>query len=208
MRILREKVGVEPLFFIISLVLLSILGVSYLLELFQFEINVLLLHTSMFFLGYSLVYEKNFSNTINKLFGRNNLKNLIIYFFGGMAAIFIYLVILSYASGILGIGDQHKVIEKVNEFTPLVIFAAIFLGPISEEILFRAYLVKKTGIILSSVIFALAHIAYGSIVEVLGAFGIGIILAYIFKEYKNILPCILIHFSYNLVSLLLIWWIS
>ncbi len=76
----------------------------------------------------------------------------------------------------------------------------------AEEVFFRGFLAKHAGALVSSVLFALAHFAYGSVVEVAGAFALGLVLAAAFGQNKNLVPNILAHFFYNLVFLTVFLW--
>ena len=205
MRILRKKIGCEPLFFFISLIFFSILGLGYFLEVFSLEINALVLHLGLLFLGISFICKENFKNTLKKLIGKLSLKKIILIVIVGLVAIVLYTIVLSLIFNALGINDHGEIIEKIKQFTPLIVFMAIILGPIGEEIFFRAFLVNRFGILISSIVFALAHFSYGSTIEIIGAFGIGLILAYIYKKSNSLIPCLLIHSIYNFSALFLYW---
>ena len=74
-------------------------------------------------------------------------------------------------------------------------------APVTEELFFRGLLTSRFGILVSSAVFGLMHFAYGSMVEVVGAFLIGIVLAATFKQSKSITPCILAHMAYNALAI-------
>jgi len=75
-----------------------------------------------------------------------------------------------------------------------------------EEFFFRGFLVKKIGVFLSALLFAIAHLGYSSIVEFVGAFILGLVLGYYFKKTDNIYPNIIAHFLYDFsVYILLIY---
>lgn len=206
MRILRKKIGAEPQFFLISIFLIFIIILSYIFGLFNFEINTILLHISIFLLGYSFIFRKSNKQTIKHIIQIRSIKEIVIYVVFGFFALIFYLFLLNLIFGTIGLNDSDRVIEKIEMFTIPVIFAALFLGPISEEIFFREFLTNRIGIIPSSLMFGIAHIAYGSIAQIIGAVGIGIILAYVLKKSGSVLPCILIHFLYNLFVFSLFWW--
>lgn len=106
-----------------------------------------------------------------------------------------------------GFDDTQKVYSKISETkntAPLVFAYLLVARVVSEEIFFRGFLAKKTGIFVSSAAFALAHAAYGSIAEVIGVFALGLVLANEFQKNKNLLPNILAHFLYNILVIVLL----
>jgi len=91
--------------------------------------------------------------------------------------------------------------EKVLGFPEYLIIFAVILAPFSEELFFRAFLTPKIGVIGAAVVFALSHIAYGSIVEVVGAFVLGLIFSLVYVRSKSITPCIAMHIAYNALAI-------
>lgn len=81
-------------------------------------------------------------------------------------------------------------------------FYAFLVAPISEEILFRGFLVPRIGIIGSSLIFgALHYISYFSIIEFLASFAFGMVSAYIFKRTRSLYPSITGHIMINFLGI-------
>lgn len=127
-----------------------------------------------------------------------------VFLIGALIAI---SLLVSISSSFLGANDLEKVaetIEKISVKTPLILFYFLTIRVISEEIFFRGFLVKKIGVFFSSVIFALAHFAYGSIIEIFGAFIAGLFLAYYYKKNNNLIPNIIGHIAYNAVILVIL----
>ena len=87
----------------------------------------------------------------------------------------------------------------------LGIIAIALVGPILEEMLFRgaitAELLKayspKKAIIYSALIFGIFHI---NPAQVLNAFLLGLLLAWLFFKTRSLIPCILIHILNNSLS--------
>jgi len=73
----------------------------------------------------------------------------------------------------------------------------------AEELFFRGFLVKQIGVIGSSIAFAAVHVFYFSIGEVIGAFLLGLLLAYYFKKNNTLYPNIAAHIGYNLITLII-----
>lgn len=208
MRVLREKIGIEPIFFVLSLILVLLTIIVNVYGVTTLEISVLITQIAMLTVGVSFLYKGNWKTTLGNMRIYLDVKNIFVYTVIGIIAIILYLLVLSIILEKVGIEDYAKIIEKVELFTPLIIITAITLGPIVEEIFFRAFLTNRVGVVFSSALFALAHISYGSIAEIIGAFGIGVILALILKKSNNLLPCILVHALYNLSALVMFWWFS
>jgi uncharacterized protein len=74
-----------------------------------------------------------------------------------------------------------------------------------EEWFFRGFLVSKTNVYISSFLFAIAHFGYGSYVEVVGAFILGLVLAFYYKKINNLWPLYISHLLYNSMVILLIY---
>ncbi|MCU7613874.1 CPBP family intramembrane metalloprotease [Chryseobacterium sp. GMJ5] len=104
---------------------------------------------------------------------------------------------------------QLQSIFKHNYF--LIIFTCFTAGVV-EELLMRAYIQPRIekiynspvlGIVISSLLFAILHMTYGTIGQVAVPFFIGIVFAAFYKKYSNIKILIICHFIYDFVSLML-----
>lgn len=159
------------------------------------------IHLGLFSAAMMVLWKKNLKTTLKSLrFPGSFLENLL-FSISGFIAIFVVLFILGAIAIFTGFNDQEKVQEKVDELPIYILAFAIIAAPISEELFFRAFLVPRTGIVLSSFLFGMMHFAYGSVMEVAGAALIGLVLAGIFKISKSITPCLIIHVAYNLLSI-------
>ena len=118
------------------------------------------------------------------------------------------------------IGDQggsNPLLELVlssNEFVPLflLLITTVFLAPVFEELVFRGILLpvlvskvgKISGVLLSALIFALAHLSVG---ELPPLFVLGIGLGLMRLSSGRLFPCALMHSLWNgvtFISLLLV----
>ncbi len=134
-----------------------------------------------------------------KINGLSLLKKTLLLF----VALIIVSIVFTAALDFFGLNDLNLVsesVEKVSSIIPLF-FLIVILRVISEEVFFRGFLVEKIGIVASSGIFALFHIGYGSVAEIIGAFVLGVILAKAFQLNKNLYPNILAHAAYNAIAL-------
>jgi len=74
---------------------------------------------------------------------------------------------------------------------------------ISEEIIYRGALLPRFGLLLTTALFAISHVQYGLSPAVVEVFIIGLALGLIRRRW-DLTTCILIHFGYNTLNLLLL----
>jgi len=158
------------------------------------------LHLALISLAAALIWKNDLSSTLKSIGFPGDLKKFILYSVAGFLAIIAFSVILNLAAIGLHFNDSFKVADKVADLPLYVIFLAVVFAPFSEELLFRAALVPRFGIFIPAILFGILHLAYGSVMEVIGVIGIGIILGYVYQRSGSITPCIAIHLSYNLIS--------
>jgi membrane protease YdiL (CAAX protease family) len=93
----------------------------------------------------------------------------------------------------------------------LLIFTALTAGVV-EELIFRGYLQprfelifknKWASILIASFLFGLLHYRYGTVVNVLGPFLIGLVFAIYYQVYRNLKFLMLFHFLWDLLALLM-----
>jgi membrane protease YdiL (CAAX protease family) len=130
---------------------------------------------------------------------------LLIVAFLGSAIVAILLKMM-------GLLQQSPVIKWLLAMSlPLKLFAVISAGVI-EELYFRAYLMSRLqlyfkgpwpGIILSALVFGLVHAGFGTIVNLIVPFYIGLLFGWYYKQYRNIKVLIICHFLIDLISLVI-----
>ena len=164
----------------------------------------------IFFLIFYFKNYKKFLSNVNieeKNFDIKNIKNVIMLSFGSSLFFNILLLyILPFTQ------NNEKVIRMSEEIYNMNIFLAIFVVsiiiPLTEELLMRGYIFNSlryifndyVGIFLSALLFGIIH---GNITQGLYAFFVGIMLALIYKIYKNLKYCFAFHISANFFVLLL-----
>ena len=126
-----------------------------------------------------------------------DLKRTIGLFFVLIAVALAASFVLLY----IGLHDLENVSVVVSRISLPVLAYLIVVRGISEEIFFRGFLVKRIGVLGSSLIFALAHIMYFSVAEVIGTFVLGLLLALAFRKNRNLVPNIFAHMLYNIFAL-------
>ncbi len=106
-------------------------------------------------------------------------------------------------SALMAIWGQENTASFTEPFIYAVFIHAL-IPAILEELLFRFVPIKmlngeeKTGIILSSLMFAFAH---ANIFQIPYAFTAGLIFAFVYVATGSIFPSVIMHFMNNLVSL-------
>lgn len=190
---------------LLSLVLLSIL-VFVISLLLQSEISSLMasgaLHVALFSSASFFLWKGDLKQTLEGIGFPGDFKRSIMLSVAGMGAIFVILLALGIAAMVFGFNDQQAIYDKVADLPLFLLVFAVLAAPVSEELFFRALLVPRLGVLPSSAIFGLVHFSYGSIVEMMGAFLIGLILAAIFRSSKSITPCLMVHVGYNLLAII------
>ena len=164
------------------------------------EIKTTALHAGLFFVAIYFIYKKDLNTTLRELgipgnTGRNALHAIL-----GLLFMFAALFALGFLSNMIGMNDQQAIAKKVGTFSDYLIIFAVVLAPISEEMFFRGLLVSRYGILLPAIAFGAMHFSYGSYAEIAGALIIGLILGWVYKSSKSIVPAIAIHMTYNLIA--------
>jgi membrane protease YdiL (CAAX protease family) len=125
------------------------------------------------------------------------------------------LIVFSIVWTLLGLKKDSNSLNKIidifrhNHF--LVVLTCLTAG-ITEELVFRGYMMPRLkllfnktylSIIISSVIFGLIHFGYGTALNVIGPFIIGLVFALHYYKYRNIKILIICHFLWDYVVILL-----
>jgi len=118
-----------------------------------------------------------------------------------------------YLAGML---DTQAVYEKMIMLPLPALIAAFTIAPLGEEALFRGLLFRKFGewlgkgkdawigaAVVSSLIFALLHMSYGSVAEIGVAFSIGFVLCIGTRKFNSLVPAVLAHAAFNFASIVM-----
>jgi hypothetical protein len=101
-------------------------------------------------------------------------------------------------------------IDILREHFLLAFFTSLTAG-IVEEFIFRGYIQPRlerilknstAAIIISSLLFGLLHYKYGTVINVIGPFFIGLVFAVYYWKYRNIKMIIFCHFVWDMISIL------
>ncbi|WP_431242729.1 CPBP family intramembrane glutamic endopeptidase [Flavobacterium sp. P21] len=130
---------------------------------------------------------------------------------------FVKLFIAVYFTGLLimlfKITAESAVLQKALALfkkSYFLLFFTCLTAGITEELIFRGYLMprlellfknKIVAIIISSILFGLLHIGYGTLLNVIGSIVIGPVFAVQYEKYRNIKILIVCHFLWDLFLL-------
>jgi len=104
-----------------------------------------------------------------------------------------------------------KIVLLLKKDFILLLFTAITAGVV-EELIFRGYLQPRLQIIfknphvsifITCALFGMMHYKYGTLINVIGPFFIGLVLAYFYWRYKNIKIAMLFHFLWDFILLII-----
>jgi len=169
------------------------------------------LHLGMFSFAMYFLWKKDLKTTLTALGIPGNLKRNAIYTVVGFALIFVVLPVLAAILYYYGLDDQQAITDIVVDLPLYIVLMAIVVAPLTEELLFRALLINKISeytksaalaIIVSSMVFSLFHVSYGSVVEVVGVFTVGLIFGFVYWKSQSVIPPMFIHLVYNFLSIM------
>jgi len=99
---------------------------------------------------------------------------------------------------------ENALFTYINDSNPLKILVIVVLAPIIEEYVFRKQIIdrtvrygEKTAVLLSGITFALFH---QNLYQLFYAFGIGVVLGYIYVRTGRLRYSILLHVGFNFVG--------
>lgn len=107
------------------------------------------------------------------------------------------------------ISPNYASMKLLFQRYPALMFFTAFTAGVTEEFFFRGYLQsrlsllfnKSVGIIVSAVLFGLLHYNYGTLIQVLFPFYLGLIFSIFYEKYRNIYFLIIFHFVWDIVAL-------
>ena len=144
-----------------------------------------------------------------------SIQEYIISFFRIFLAIIFGAILINLSLKFLGFPQAEN--PKLNEIVGvlkhnflLLVFTCLTAG-FTEELIFRGYLMPRlqlffnnnyASIVISSLLFGLMHISYGTVFQVLGPIMIGLVFAIHYQKFRNIRILIFCHFFWDFMSLM------
>jgi hypothetical protein len=147
------------------------------------------------------------------LLHRQGLSQALLW--GFIAAITALIVSVAIDLLIMQFGVDTTKLSNIPQLLQLfpipALFVLITVQPIAEEIFFRGFLLEKlswlagpyVGVLISSVLFGLAHLSYGMLYTAVMATGLGIVFGIVVVRTKNLYSSIVAHILVNVTSMTL-----
>jgi membrane protease YdiL (CAAX protease family) len=188
---------------------------------FEIFFEIILLTTQLFLvlllfiifplIWYFVINKYKKEDILNNLkLKKENLENGILWGIITVIVAFIIIIIIGGLIQLLGfdLTDTSNIPQLELYFSIPSILLLIIIQPIAEEIFFRGFLLdkinsllgKNSAIILSSILFGLAHLSYGNIYPAFLTFIIGLLLAILVLRTNNLYSSIVAHIIFNIAS--------
>jgi membrane protease YdiL (CAAX protease family) len=149
--------------------------------------------------------EKIFENLYFKSVG---IRKAVVY---GIVTPIIFIITTGIILTLVGYTEENPLAEEIGKnLNPLLIILIPLFSSISEETLYRGLIHMRIenkfgfvpAVFISSSLFALAHVEYGTYLQVIVPFCFGLVLGFLIHKHQNIWSTITAHFTYNLIGLL------
>lgn len=105
------------------------------------------------------------------------------------------------ASG-LTVPENERALAIAGSVTLAGALGIAVVSSVSEEIFFRGFLQPRVGLFAQAVIFALAHLSYVHLLEVVVTFGLALVFGIMYRRTGSLWGPIAAHFLFNLLMLL------
>jgi membrane protease YdiL (CAAX protease family) len=172
---------------------------------------VLLLFILFPILWYKVINQYTFKEILNHLkLKKENLETGILWGIITVIFAFILIVIIGGLIQFLGfdLTDSSNIPQLELYFSIPSILILIIIQPVGEEIFFRGFLLdkfnnligEKSAIIITSILFGLAHLSFGNLYPALLTFIIGLLLAILIVKTNNLYSAITAHILFNIIS--------
>jgi membrane protease YdiL (CAAX protease family) len=112
------------------------------------------------------------------------------------------LSVLIAASG-LTLPENERALAIAQSVTLAGALAIAVVSSVSEEIFFRGFLQPRIGLVAQAVVFALAHLSYANVLEVVVTFSLALVFGLMYRRTGSLWGPIGAHFLFNLVMLVL-----
>lgn len=128
----------------------------------------------------------------------------ILVGFGSALAVLAIIAVASLAveGAQIEIPENERALDIARSVTVLGAFGIAIGAAISEEVFFRGFLQPRIGLFGQAAVFALAHLSYVNVLEVVVTFVLALIFGIIYRMTGNLLAPMAGHFLFNLLMLL------
>jgi len=187
-------------------------------EIIALVLQILIVAIGLFiivpYIWYKLVNKISFKEILFRIKLRKEGIDMAI-FWGiiSMIAMFVIMFIIGIVLTIYGanLEESSNITDLEQIFSLPSIFFIVAFQPIGEEIFFRGFLLDKisslagreTAIVVTSILFGMAHLTYGNIYPAIMTGILGLILAYMVVKTKSLTTAIIAHIFFNVTSVTL-----
>jgi len=172
---------------------------------------VLILFILFPFIWYYIINGYNLKNIFLHLkLKKENINNSILWGIITVIIAFTLIAIIGILFQFFGVDltDSSNIPQLEQYFTIPTILILIIIQPIGEEIFFRGFLLDKfhnlfgntAAIIITSILFGIAHLSYGNIYPAVLTSIIGLLLALLVIKTNNLYAAIIAHILFNVIS--------
>ena len=202
-------------------ILLELIGLWILLipdEIYFNSIEIFNFTNSLVTLGFLLLMFKWSGKTDSLKFEKTDVKYYLIAIILGIGYI-VFQPVLKIIYFHDGLNSPFNNNLDFNQLNSLIVWVPIIIAPITEELLFRNFLLRNflevksnnffKSLILSSVLFALVHLSIYQLVYDITSFSfyqayitlfIGLLSGFLFYKSKSIIPPIIFHVLWNFMN--------
>jgi uncharacterized protein len=150
----------------------------------------------------------------------SHLKKIPLNYTFLFASLFVVNTAISTITGVESSANQELVFQSFMETPGLIIFAALIMAPIVEELVFRGGLYRalrnrysyKRAIFISMFAFGFIHVFasllsgdYMDLWNIFTYMAMGFFFVKIYEETGSVFPAILLHFFNNAIALSIMW---
>lgn len=191
------KKGCDNFIFILSSILFALLmeNVSYFTP---FLFSFIMIFAPLYVINRNV---KDMHKTLRELGFNGSVFRAFFISLISLVPVALILFIISYIAVQLNIDDSSLVSSKVINLPWYVIIYAVSLAPLAEEMFFRSFLVRYMNPVLANILFAFAHFSYGSYMEIIGAFVMGMLLYIVYSKSNDLKTAIFLHAMINIGSI-------
>jgi len=146
---------------------------------------------------------------------RQNIWFYLLSFIAIIVTIYIGSIMIAIILKVMHLSSTSKrflqVLEIFRHDIPLMLFTCITAGA-TEEFVFRGYMMPRLQLLfnnpfitigVSSFLFAILHIGYGTVNQVIGPLFIGCVFAIHYYKFRNIRVLMFCHFFWDLQAMLI-----
>lgn len=129
--------------------------------------------------------------------------HLVIGFLAAGASLLVLGAVLLGLERALGLKmEESTLVPQIQSLLdwPLVLTISL-VAALTEEVYFRGILQSRVGILLSSALFGIIHIGYGTVLQVVAPFLLGVFFGLLARWTRGLWAPIAAHFAFNFIQL-------